>query len=57
MNIIDICHICGLLYSFDKHLTQCSGVLAQLELIADPYRFVILIANTNETIEKGMSKM
>ena len=57
MNIIDICHICGLLYSFDKHLTQCSGVLAQLELIADPYRFVILIANTNGTIEKGMSKM
>lgn len=57
MNIVNICHICGLLYSFDKHLTQYSGVLAQLELIADPYRFVILIANNNGTIEKGMSKM
>jgi hypothetical protein len=57
MNIINICYICGLLYSFDKPLTQFSGVLAQLELIADPYRFVILIAITHGTIAKGMSKM
>jgi len=57
MNTVDICHICGLPCSFDKPLTQLSGVLAQLELIADPYRFVILIANIHGTIAKGMSEM
>ena len=35
MIIINICYICGLLYAFDIPLTQFSGVLAQLELIAD----------------------
>jgi hypothetical protein len=48
MNILNICYICGLLYAFDIPLTQYSGVLAQLELIADPYRFVVWIADHME---------
>jgi len=57
MNNINICYICGLLYAFDIPLTQFSGVLAQLELIADPYRFAVWIADTHGTIKKSMSKM
>jgi len=57
MNIINICYICGLLYAFDIPLTQFSGVFTQLELIADPYRFAVWIANTHGTTKKDMSKM
>ena len=45
-----------MLYAFDIPLTQFSGVLAQLELIADPYRFAVLIANTMEQSKKACLK-
>ncbi len=56
MNVIHICHICGLLYAFDIPLTQFSVVLAQHELIADPYRFADLIADTMEQSKKACLK-
>ena len=43
MKFVQISYICDLLWAFDIPISLISASLAQFELIADPYRFPILI--------------
>jgi len=55
--MVQIYHISALLWAFDIPISKISVILAQIELIADPYRFLIWIANTHDKIKKDLSTM
>ena len=55
IKIVNFYHISALLWAFDMPSCELFVGLAQLELIADPYRFVFLIADTHEKIKQDLS--
>jgi len=55
IKIVIFCYISALLWAFDIPSSKLSVILAQLELIADPYRFLFWIANTHGKIKKDLS--